>query len=116
MPKESLRTFAIGATQFVVHEAFDKTLCDAGSYWSSFTPSTSVMSSPVAGAEMMTFFAPPRRWPAALSLSVKIPVDSTTISTPSPAHGRSAGFRSEKTLTVRPSISRSAPLGVTSPG
>ncbi len=48
-------TLAAGARQLVVQEALEMMLCLAGSYLSSFTPSTMVMSSPLAGAEMMTF-------------------------------------------------------------
>src|SRR6266568_2120662 len=58
IPKLSSSTLAIGATQFVVQEALDRTWCAAGSYASSLTPITIVMSSSLAGAEMMTFFAP----------------------------------------------------------
>src|SRR6188474_2492269 len=61
MPNESFSTFATGARQFVVHEAFETTWCFLGSYLSSFTPITSVMSSFFAGAEMMTFLAPAAR-------------------------------------------------------
>jgi len=42
----------------VVQEALEITLCLAGSYLSLFTPITTVMSSFLAGAEIMTFFAP----------------------------------------------------------
>ena len=35
---------------------------------------TTVMSSPLAGAEMMTFFAPAVMWPLAFSASVNRPV------------------------------------------
>src|SRR5215475_6243052 len=59
MPKASFRTFAIGARQFVVHDAFEMIVSLAGSYLSSLTPITIVTSSFVAGAEMMTFLAPP---------------------------------------------------------
>ena len=52
---------------------------------------------------MMTFLAPPSRCRAALSLEVKIPVDSITTSTPRSPHGRSAGLRSERTLIFWPS-------------
>ena len=38
-----------------MQEAFEITLWVAGSYFSSFTPITIVMSSPLAGALMMTF-------------------------------------------------------------
>ncbi len=64
------------------------------------------MSSPVAGAEMITFFAPPPSMCArALSAAVKKPVDSTTTSTPSDFHGSLPGSRSASTLIERPSIS-----------
>ena len=49
MPNASSSTFAIGATQLVVHEALEMTLCVAGSYRSSLTPRTIVRSSPLAG-------------------------------------------------------------------
>ena len=54
--KLSCSTLATGARQFVVQEAFDTILCLAGSYLFSFTPRTMVMSSFLAGAEMITFF------------------------------------------------------------
>ena len=53
-----------------------------------------VMSSLVAGAEMMTFLAPPSTCALALVASVKKPVDSTTTSAPTSAHFRLAGSRS----------------------
>ena len=81
MPTASLTTFAAGARQFVVHEAFEMTWCWSRSYLSKLTPSTTVMSSPLAGAEMMTFFAPASRCFAASSRLVKKPVDSITTST-----------------------------------
>src|SRR5919197_5388963 len=81
--KLSCTTLAIGARQFVVHDALEMMLCLAGSYVSSFTPSTMVMSSFFAGAEMMTFFTGPRMCLRASSALVKWPVDSTTTSTPS---------------------------------
>ena len=40
------------------------------------------MSSPLAGALMMTFLAPASMWARAFSASVKRPVDSRTMSTP----------------------------------
>ena len=58
-PKPSFsNTCTTGARQFVVHDAFEITWCLAASYLSSLTPITMVMSSPFAGAEMITFFAP----------------------------------------------------------
>ncbi len=100
MPKLSSSTFAKGARQFVVQEAFEMMWCSSLLYWSSFTPMTMVMSSFLAGAEMTTFLAPASRCALALVPSVKKPVDSTTTSTPSSPQGRLAGSRSESTLTA----------------
>jgi hypothetical protein len=96
IPKLSSRILAIGATQFVVQDAFEITSCRSGSYWSSLTPSTTVRSGSVAGAEMITFVAPASRCFAAPSRAVKKPVDSTTTSTPSSLHGSADGSRSER--------------------
>ena len=49
-------TLASGPRQFVVHEALEMMFW-LPSYLSSLTPMTMVMSSSVAGAEMMTFLA-----------------------------------------------------------
>src|SRR6185369_7201490 len=78
MPHPSLSTLATGARQLVVQDAFDTMWCLAWSYFSWFTPITVVRSSPLAGAEMITFFAPAVMWALALSASVKRPVDSMT--------------------------------------
>ncbi len=59
MVNRSLTTFAAGAKQFVVQDAFERIWCFAGSYLSSFTPNTIVRSSFFAGALIITFFAPP---------------------------------------------------------
>ena len=72
------RTCTTGARQFVVQDAFETMWCFAGSYSPSLTPISSVFTSPLPGAEMMTFFAPAARWPLAFSESVKRPVDSIT--------------------------------------
>ena len=116
MPKVSLMTFAAGARQFVVQEAFEMMLCLAGSYMSSLTPSTIVRSSPLAGAEMITFFAPPCKCAAAFDASVKRPVDSITISMPKSAQGICAGSRCESTLTVWPFTINESAVASTSPG
>jgi hypothetical protein len=100
MPKFSSRTLAIGATQLVVQEALEMTWWFAASYLSSLTPITIVMSSSLAGAEMMTFLAPPAMCFSASAFLVKMPVDSMTMSTPSSPHGRSAGSRSASALIV----------------
>ena len=76
-----------------------------------------VASSPVAGAEMMTFFAPPALCPDAADASVKKPVDSTTMSTPWSAHGSCEGSRSAMTLTSWPSMAmESSDVASTEPG
>src|SRR6516225_9813237 len=54
------------------------------------------MSSPLAGAEMITFRAPAVRCAAAASREVNLPVDSITTSTPSSPQGSAAGSRSAK--------------------
>ena len=60
------------------------------------------MSSFLAGALIITFFAPAVTWARALSASVNRPVNSITISTRSP-HGSSAGSPFWRTLISRPS-------------
>ena len=62
----------------MVQEAFDTMWCLAGSYSPSFTPISRVFTSPLPGAEIITFLAPAARWPLAFSESVKRPVDSIT--------------------------------------
>ena len=89
-PKASWRTLAIGATQLVVHEAFDRMFW-LPSYDASLMPITTVRSSPLAGAEMTTFLAPALRCFPAESASVKMPDDSMTTSTPRSPHGSDAG-------------------------
>src|SRR4051794_32088164 len=103
IPNVSSSTFAIGATQFVVHDAFEMIACCSASYWSSFTPSTRVMSGSVAGAEMITFFAPASRCFCADARSVKKPVDSITTSTPRSRQGKLAGSRSASPFRSLPS-------------
>jgi hypothetical protein len=96
----------------VVQDALEMTVWDP-SYSESLTPSTIVRSSPEAGAEMMTFFAPPsstclRAW----SALVKKPVDSITTSTPRSAQGSAPGSRSARILSSLPSTA--IPLAVVS--
>src|SRR5439155_2595880 len=73
-------------------------------------------SSPLAGALMTTFFAPPVRWPRAFSAAVKRPVDSTTRSAPAVFHGMAAGSRSENTLIAQSLTRSSASRASTRPG
>src|SRR3954470_1650475 len=56
MPHLSLSTFARGARQFVVHDAFEMIASPA--YFAWFTPNTNIGVSSLEGAEMITFFAP----------------------------------------------------------
>src|SRR6266702_2261658 len=103
MPKVSCRTLTTGARQLVVQLAFEMMLCLDASYLESLTPRTTVMSSLLAGAEMMTFLTVEPRWALAFSASVKKPVDSTTIWAPTEAQSSLAGSRSAKTLIRLPS-------------
>src|SRR6185437_12489329 len=96
-------TLTTGARQLVVQLALEMTLCFDASYLFSLTPRTMVMSSLLAGAEMMTFLTVEPRWALAFSASVKKPVDSMTISAPTEAQSSLAGSRSAKTLIVLPS-------------
>ena len=114
MPNASLSTFAIGARQLVVHDAFEITVCAVGSNTSSFTPMQIMASASPLGAEMTTRFAPPARWPAAFSRAVKRPVDSITTSTPLSPHGISAGSLSSSFLISLPSIEKPLSLALTS--
>jgi len=98
----SFSTFTTGARQLVVQDAFEMMLSLAGSYISSFTPSTMVMSSFFAGAEMMTFFTEPRMCLQASLASVNLPVDSITISAPTEVQSSLAGSFSANTLIFLP--------------
>src|ERR1035437_3415067 len=75
-----------------------------------------VMSSLVAGAEMITFLAPASMWARALSASVKNPVDSMTMSTPRSPHGSRCGSRSASTVSRAPSMVMWSPSAFTVPG
>src|ERR1700690_468319 len=113
MPNPSLSsTCTSGARQFVVQEALETMWFLAGSYLPSFTPMTTVRQSPLAGAEMMTFFAPAVMWPWAFSTSVNKPVDSITRSTPSAFHGSSAGDLALTTLMSLPLTMRMSSSGL----
>jgi hypothetical protein len=107
---------AIGARQLVVQEAFEMTVCFEPSYRLSLTPITIVMSSFLAGAEMMTFLAPLSTCTLALLASVKKPVDSMTTSAPTSPHARVAGSRSANALKVLPPTVISSAVAFTSCG
>ncbi len=111
-PNESLSTFTTGARQFVVQLAFEMMWWVSGSYMPWFTPSTIVTSSSLAGAVMIAFLAPASRCFEAETRSRKIPVASTTMSTPRSAQGSPAGSLSLRTRMSSPSTR--SPLSVTS--
>merc|ERR1719253_863105 len=103
MPNFSLIVLTIGARPLVVHDAHETTSMVLESYSSVLTPTTRVgVSASLAGAEMITFFAPASMWPMQLGVSVKAPVDSHTYSTPTSFHGISAAERTPESVIVRP--------------
>src|SRR6266545_6573489 len=99
-PNLSTSTLATGARQLVVQDALEMMLCLARSYILSFTPSTSVTSSFLAGAEMMTFLTGPRICLQASLPSVNRQVDSTTICAPTEFQSSRAGSFCAKTLIL----------------
>merc|ERR1719335_1918166 len=112
IPNFSLMTFTMGARPLVVHEAQETTFMSV-LYSSVLTPTTIVgVSASLAGAEIITFFAPPSVCFRQPSVVVKAPVDSQTYSTPALLHGISVGSRVDERLTSRPLILR--PLSVSS--
>merc|ERR1719238_666053 len=109
MPKFSLMTFTSGARPLVVHDAHDTTAIEV-SYSSSLTPTTRVgVSASLAGAEMMTFLAPPSMCAMQPSVVVNAPVDSHTYSTPVEVHGISVGSRVDDRVTLAPLMTSASP-------
>merc|ERR1719181_282161 len=114
MPNFSLMTFTIGARPLVVHEAQETTFISV-LYSSVLTPTTMVgVSASFAGAEMITFFAPPSTCFKQPSVVVKAPVDSQTYSTPVSFHGISVGSRTPERVTLRPLTISELPSSPTS--
>ncbi len=74
------------------------------------------MSSFLAGAVMMTFFAPASRWAEAAPASVKRPVASKTRSTSRSFQGSLPGSFSLVTRISSPSTRRPFPVVPTVPG
>mmetsp|Transcript_123183 Transcript_123183/g.330838 ORF Transcript_123183/g.330838 Transcript_123183/m.330838 type:complete len:227 (+) Transcript_123183:59-739(+) len=90
IPKLSWTTFASGARQLVVQDAFDTTVCSfLYSLW--LTPITNMGTPSLGGAEMITFLAPPRMCSSAFSLAVKTPVLSQMYMAPEAPQGIDAG-------------------------
>merc|ERR1719155_1744 len=111
MPNFSLIVLTIGARPLVVHDAHETTAIDAGSYSSWLTPTTRVgVSASFAGAEMITFLAPPSTCFMQPSVLVKAPVDSHTYSTPVSFQGISVGSRVAERDTGRPLMTRPSSL------
>merc|ERR1719487_858798 len=75
MPYSSWMILASGPRQLVVHDALEMMSSPLYCVW--LTPIT-YMGASADGAEMKTALAPPLRWADALSMVVKMPVDSTT--------------------------------------
>merc|ERR1719217_1294460 len=115
MPNFSLMTFTIGASPLVVHEAQETTFIEV-LYSSVLTPTTMVgVSASFAGAEMITFFAPPSMCFRQPSVVVKAPVDSHTYSTPALLHGISVGSRVAERVISRPLTLRPVSVSSTEP-
>merc|ERR1719231_1918443 len=107
MPNLSWIVLTRGARPLVVHDAHETTDIEAGSYSSSLTPTTSVgVSASLAGAEMITFLAPPSTCFMQPSVVVNAPVDSHTYSTPVSFQGISVGSRVAERDTGRPLMIR----------
>merc|ERR1719230_810852 len=103
MPNLSWMVLTSGARPLVVHEAHETTCIEAGSYSSWLTPTTRVgVSASLAGAEMITFLAPPSMCFMQPSVEVNAPVDSQTYSTPVSFHGISVGSRVAESVTSMP--------------
>merc|ERR1719454_1613047 len=106
MPNLSWIVLTSGARPLVVHDAHETTAMSLV-YSSSLTPTTRVgVSASLAGAEMMTFLAPPSMCFMQPSVVVNAPVDSQTYSTPVSFHGISVGSRVADSETGRPLIVR----------
>ena len=100
IPKLSWITFAKGAKQFVVQDAFE--IIDIlGSYLSLLTPITNIGAS-FDGALIKTFLAPESKWACAFSKVVNTPEQSKTYSTPSAPQGILCGSNSLNTFIVFP--------------
>merc|ERR1719261_585071 len=106
MPNFSLMTLTSGARPLVVHDAQETTFISV-LYSSWLTPTTMVgVSASLAGAEMITFLAPPSMCFMQSGVVVKAPVDSQTYSTPVSFHGISVGSRVAESVTGRPLMER----------
>merc|ERR1719472_470343 len=78
IPYSSWMILASGPRQLVVHEALERMLMSF--VYAVWLTDMTNMGASADGAEMMTFLAPPSRCIDALSMVVKMPVDSQTMS------------------------------------
>src|SRR3989344_9254973 len=103
IPNFFCKTSKTGAMQLVVQEALLIIGSPLYSFW--LTPSTMVGVTPssLAGAEIITFFAPAVKCAPAFSLLVNLPVDSITTSTPNFPQGNAEGSFSANTGYFWPS-------------
>ena len=116
IPQLSCITFASGAKQLVVHEAFDTTFMP-GSYSVWFTPITNVgVSLSFAGADITTFLAPDSMCTIAFSVVVYAPVASTMYSAPQSVQSMLDASDSLYTATFLPSIAIPSLIASTSAG
>ncbi len=99
----------------MVHEAIEIISCFVLSYRLSLIPIKTVASGFIAGAEIITFFAPAVKCLAASVASLNFPVDSITISTLKSVHGKFKGSFSARTFKLCPSTIISPSLASTSP-
>ena len=97
IPKLFSKTIATGAKQFVVQDPLEITLYSFFKYL-LFTPWTTVKSTSLAGAEIITFFPPASICLPAVFLSKKKPVHSKTTSALIFSQGNFAGSFSAKTF------------------
>src|SRR5438067_5453846 len=92
----------MGARQLVVQLALEITSCFLGSYLSWLIPKARVKSWPLAGAEMITFFAPAAMCFWASTRAVNRPEHSSTMSQPCCLWGSSDGSRLAVTAIFLP--------------
>src|SRR3989339_191633 len=103
IPNFSSRIAITGAMQLVVQEALLITTAFSFGTLPQFTARTYVgTSDPLAGAEIITFFAPALTCNSAPTLSVKRPVHSITTSTFNLPQGKSDGSFSANTGNFLP--------------
>ena len=112
MPNDSCSTFATGARQFVVHDAFEMMWWVPGVVLVLVhaEDDRQVRALRRRGDHDLLRARLPDAWPRASRL-VKRPVDSNTTSTPSDFHGSCAGSLTDSTWNSSPSTVIRSPVG-----